>query len=294
MTAEIKNYKFKIRVGLRELLAFNFRLNVVHDFISSVETGNSPVTEPAKPAPDSDGFLFKDKKISQPMQKLKIGKLIRYIPHFYNHCYINLNTSFDEYKKKFSSKSLSTIKRKINKCKKDGEVDFREYRAAADIKPFFDIALPLSQLTYQEKLLDAGLPSDEDFLTKSIELASNDNLRAYILFIEGKAAAYLYCPVKNGVLLYSYLGYHPDYAQMSAGTVLQWLALERIFAEEKFSLFDFTEGESPHKKYFATDTKLCADVFFFRKSLKSVVAVFCHYAVEAIIKLAKKILKKDN
>lgn len=292
--SEIKNYKFKIRVGLKELLSFNFRLNVVHDFIAAVDTSINPLTEPAKPAPDSDGFLFKDKKISQPTQKLQIGKLIRYIPHFYNHCYINLNSSFDEYKKKFSSKSLSTIKRKINKCKKDGVVDFREYRAAADIKPFFDIALPLSQLTYQEKLLDAGLPADEDFQAKSIELAKEDNLRAYILCIDGQAAAYLYCPVKNGVLLYSYLGYHPDYAHMSAGTVLQWLALERIFSENKFALFDFTEGESPHKKYFATDTRLCADVFYFRKNFKSVVAVFCHFTVEASINLAKKILKKDN
>ena len=294
MTASLTHYKFKIRVGLKALASFNFKLQVSQDFITSIDTETSAMEEPLQMGDKCDGFLFKDKKINQSIPRLKIGKFIRYTPHVYNHCYINLNTSFDEYKKKFSSKSLSTIKRKINKCRTGGVIDFREYRTAEDVDAFFDIAIPLSGLTYQERLLDAGLPATNDFQQESKKLAEKDNLRAYILFIDGKAAAYLYCPVKNGVLLYSYLGYHPDTAHMSAGTVLQWLALEQIFAENKFSLFDFTEGESPHKRYFATDTKLCADVFFFRISIKSVVAVFCHFAVEATISLAKKILKKNN
>jgi hypothetical protein len=293
MISELKIYNFKIRLGFRTLASFDFKLKILADFISSIDEKPDSITEPSEIEKNCDGILYKDKKICERVKRLQIGKLIRYIPYFYHHCYINLNSSFDEYKKKFSSKSLSTIKRKINKCKKDGVIDFREYRTADDVKPFFDIALPLSGLTYQEKLLDAGLPSDEDSQTKAIELAKEGNLRAYILFIDGQAAAYLYCPVKNGVLLYSYLGYHPDYAQMSAGTVLQWLALERIFAENKFSLFDFTEGESPHKKYFATDTKLCADVFFLKKNPKSLTAIFCHYTTEVFIKIIKKATRKS-
>jgi hypothetical protein len=73
-------------------------------------------------------------------------------------------------------------------------------------------------------------------------LAAGGQVRAYLLF-DGERP-YLYCPVQGDVVIYRYLGYDPDYARMSVGTVLQWLALEELFREARFRMFDFTEGES--------------------------------------------------
>jgi CelD/BcsL family acetyltransferase involved in cellulose biosynthesis len=71
-------------------------------------------------------------------------------------------------------------------------------------------------------------------------------------------------------LIYAFLGYDPEYASFSVGTVLQWLALEYLFEERSFRFFDFTEGQSEHKKLFATDSVQCANVFFLRSSLRNV------------------------
>ncbi len=55
----------------------------------------------------------------------------------------------------------------------------------------------------------------------------------------------------------------------SVGTVLQWLALESLFEENEFRFFDFTEGQSEHKKLFATHSVQCANVFFLRSNLRN-------------------------
>ncbi|QJQ07721.1 GNAT family N-acetyltransferase [Undibacterium piscinae] len=49
----------------------------------------------------------------------------------------------------------------------------------------------------------------------------------------------MYCPIVDDALIYAYLGYDPDYLKLSVGTVLQWLALQDMFAETRFKIFDF-------------------------------------------------------
>ena len=94
-------------------------------------------------------------------------------------------------------------------------------------------------------------------------------MRGFILFHQDRPVSYLYCPIDNGVLIYAFLGYDPEYMNLSAGTVLQWLALEYLFEERSFRFFDFTEGESEHKKLFATHSVQCANVFFLRSNLRN-------------------------
>src|SRR5258706_16316460 len=90
----------------------------------------------------------------------------------------------------------------------------------------------ISQLSYQEKLFDAGLPTDEAFLANMRAQGEMGRARAYLLFLEGRAISYLYCWASAGRLQYGYLGFVPDFASLSPGTVLQYLALEALFAEQ--------------------------------------------------------------
>jgi CelD/BcsL family acetyltransferase involved in cellulose biosynthesis len=145
---------------------------------------------------------------------------------------------------------------------------------------FYRLARAVSAKTYQEKLLNAGLPESIEFQLLMNRLASEDNVRAFILFDGEQPVSYLYCPVHDGVLIYQFLGYDPEYLKLSVGTVLQWLALESLFAEDKFRLFDFTEGESDHKRLFATHSVRCANVFFLRSTLSNAMLLRCHLAMD--------------
>jgi CelD/BcsL family acetyltransferase involved in cellulose biosynthesis len=152
------------------------------------------------------------------------------------------------------------------------------------MREFFRFARIVSAKTYQEQLLGSGLPETDEFQRGMATLAAEGQVRAFILFDRDKPVSYLYCPIYNGVLIYQYLGYDPGYMALSVGTVLQWLALERLFEEDCFRIFDFTEGESVHKRLFATHSIQCANVFFLRSNLHNTILVQSHRVVDNVSK----------
>jgi CelD/BcsL family acetyltransferase involved in cellulose biosynthesis len=68
-------------------------------------------------------------------------------------------------------------------------------------------------------------------------------------------------------LVYAHLGYDPEFADLSPGTVLLAEALRALMAERRFRLFDFTEGEGAHKLRFASGTVDCVDLLLLRPTL---------------------------
>jgi hypothetical protein len=226
---------------------------------------------PAAPLPgDADGYRLQ----SVPVDRIAhldrdFAGLIPSQPQIYARHYIDMALGHDGYLAQFSSKTRATLKRKTRKLAEaaGGTLDVRSYHRPDQIDAFFDAALPLSDQTYQARLLDAGLPDAPAFRAEAHKLAEADDVRAYILFLGGRAVAYLYLPVVDDVLIYAYLGYDQAFAQLSPGTVLQMHALEQLFAEQRFRYFDFTEGDGAHKALFGTGQAQCATVFLLKPTL---------------------------
>lgn len=268
---------FKFQLSDWTLFSVSRRLHVraADPFVEAPVAG--PLAPPAvELALGSQGFLIRGMPVAAAIPTLsRIGDYLCYVPLQYQHNYIDLSLSFDSYQKKFSSKTRSTLHRKIRKYAQHcgGTIPWKTYRQPAEMRDFFKAARTVSRLTYQERLLDAGIPDSEDFIRQAELLAAEDCIRAYVLFDGERPVAYLYCPISNGILIYSHLGYDPDYLQMSVGTVLQWLALEQLFSESRFRYFDFTEGDSEHKRFFATGHRQCANVFWMRRNIANMTLI---------------------
>jgi len=251
----------------------------------------APVAEPTLPTdplePGSQGYLIRSLPVTARQPTLRIAQgYLCYVPSQYQRYYIDLRQTFADYKQMFSSKTRSTINRKVNKYAKHcgGDICWKVYKTVDDMPEFFRLARIVSAKTYQEKLLDAGLPDSDQFLRGMEASAVAGRVRAFILFDRVKPVSYLYCPVYNGVLIYQYLGYDPEYMTWSVGTILQWLALERLFEEGCFRIFDFTEGQSDQKRLFATHSVQCANVFFLRSNLRNAILVQSHRVVNSLSK----------
>jgi hypothetical protein len=243
----------------------------------------APVAAPSAPVDElvagSQGFVIRALPLAGPMPTIsQSGDYLCYIQRQYEHCFIDFGIGFEKYQGKFSSKTRSTINRKLRKYAEHcgGTIPWKTYRTPEEIGKFFDLARDLSKTTYQERLLGSGLPDTEQYLQNALRLAESDQVRAFILFDRGRPVSYLYCPVEAGVLSYSYVGYDPEYMHMSVGTVLQWLATEQLFAENCFRYFDFTEGQSDHKRLFATDQRLCGNLILVKRSLRNTAVVRAH------------------
>ncbi|MGZ8346377.1 MAG: GNAT family N-acetyltransferase, partial [Allosphingosinicella sp.] len=117
--------------------------------------------------------------------------------------------------------------------------------------------------------------------------ARREQLRGWLLFVEGRPVSYLYAPAEGETLVYAHLGYEPEFAEYSPGTVLQMEAMRQLMAERRFRLFDFTEGEGQHKRQFATDGVDCVDLMLLRPTLANLAIGHGLAGFDAAVALAK-------
>lgn len=293
---QLRKIPLKYRLGEVTLGSVAFTLSVQHqDFVATEPRQAAQLLPTVFDAVDAAGWFFPSLPVEGYIPRFRLaGGKIRYVPKQYERYFIDLRLDQDAYLKTFSSKTRATLRRKVRKFAElsGGEIDLREYRTPLEMDTFYTLARPLSAKTYQERLLDAGLPAGEGFRRKMLEDAERGSVRAFLLFCGGKAAAYLYTPQRDGVFDYQFLGYDPELARWSPGTVLQWLVLEKLFAEGGHKLFDFSAGQGDHKRLFASGSKACADVFFFKPTPRNLLLVSTHSVLDAGSDLLAKGLDK--
>jgi CelD/BcsL family acetyltransferase involved in cellulose biosynthesis len=195
-----------------------------------------------------------------------------------------------------SPKTRSTVVRKVRSYREfcGGEIRWTISTTPEEMVTFHRFAREVACKTYQERLFDSGLPDTEPFREQMLSLARQDSVRAFLLFHGERPVAYLYLPAPDGFLVYDYLGYDPAYSNHSPGTVLQYLALEALYAEQRFPLYYFGFGYSQTKKIFSTGQVLGADVFYFRPTLRNEIAVRLHYATDRFSALLGRWLDRLN
>jgi len=274
------NYSLTYRLGDIKLGAWSFRVwRKVYSLNDLMRFSGDPEFPPLERG--CDGYLL----ISLP-RACVAGSIIldqglwRYCLDSYQRCYIDLSIGFDAYRAGFSSKTRSGINRKIKKFAAQAGADhFRCYRTPEGLREFFRHARTVSAASYQERLLHCGLPADETFVANAMAAAARDEMRAFLLFSRGQPVSYLYCPAKDDVLKHAFLGFVPEFAKLSPGTVLQWYALEQLFSERRFGAFDFTEGEGEHKRFFSTHQTPCSVQLWLRRSWRARAALHLHRGI---------------
>lgn len=232
-----------------------------------------------------DVAVMRSHPIKAPLPRVSLlPEAIRYVPASYQRYWVEIEGTFDTYLKKFSAKSRNTLMRKIKKFAEfsGGEIDWREYQQPEEMLEFHQLALTVSQKTYQERLLDCGLPAGKDFQDEIIALATVGKARGYILFHQQCPIAYIFCPVHEGIAIYEYVGHDPEYQRWSPGTILQYFVLQSLFAAGDAKIFDFTEGEGAHKAFFSTHSQYCADIYYFRRTINNLLKVLLHAGSDSL------------
>ena len=279
-----------LRIGSRTL--FTLRCPLARRTLSLDEALGGEL--PALPGPTNgeDGCLV------NALPAALAGRLIAQHPALkpfvrqrYRRSYARLDQGFDSYFAGFSAKSRSTCRRKLRKFAdlSGGTLDLRCYRTEEEISVFHELALRLSAKTYQERLLGAGLPAGPEALAGMCALARAGRGRGWLLFVDDKPVAYLWAPAEGLTLIYAYLGYDPDFAEHSPGTVLQLEAMRQLMAEGRFRLFDFTEGDGQHKRLFSTGGVDCVDLLLMRRAARPLATGFALVAFDGAVALAKRI-----
>lgn len=282
----------RIDVAGRTIGHVRRHLSVVPHNLDAALTGGGDTL----PSAGRDGWLLR----SLPVQRLPAlgsqldGWLVAVRQQYPRHYIAMLPGSFDDWWQGFSAKTRSTLSRKARRLAEqfDGGFAVRSYRTPAEVAEFMTIAGDLSRRTYQARLVQAGLPTGEADMAQAVAAAEADNVRAFLLFAEGRAIAYLYLPVEHDVLVYAHLGYDPDFAGLSPGTVLHVEAMRALYGEQRFRAFDFTEGDGAHKAQFGRAAVACADVLVLRPTLRNRSALVMLQGADGAMSRGKAILDR--
>ena len=261
--AELLPLRFQI--GARTIAAVQRRMVRVPLSLDQVLDGRVPVLPPLDRA--AHGYAI----TSLPQDQLDAvarvgGGMIAHVRQCYTRHYADLTIGFEAYRAALSGNTRSGLKRKAKKVMEasGGMLDVRRFRTPDELSQFHAVARGISELTYQEKLLGGGLPEDAAFLQSMYALAAAGAVRAWLLYVGGEPAAYLYCPIENGTVRYDHVGHDPVYNDLSPGGVLMLEAMADLYAAPGLRWFDFTEGDGQHKRSFATHGVECLDLLLLR------------------------------
>lgn len=286
-------------VGSRRLFSVERQLATWSFSLEEVLTGTGRLTPPDA---GRDGLRVLSAptdalpKITARFDQHVIGGRQDYARHYIDMRPESGVATFEDYLAQFSGKTRSTLRRKARKLATElgGAYRTTEHRTVEEIEHFLDVALPLSAKTYQTRLLGAGLPDTPKARAIMLEAAERNEMRAFLLHGAGGPIAYLSLPVGGRTLIYAHLGYDPDWSRFSPGTVLQMEALERLFAEERYDFFDFTEGEGAHKAMFGTHSAACSSFVMLEPTLTNRALLGARAGFDATIAQAKSLAQRSG
>src|SRR5579864_7400039 len=209
-----------------------------------------------------ESFLFKYVERSPiAAQFLRHGRS-RNVEHFV----IALPSSYEEYARKFSSKTRNTLSRRFKKLKAAGlgEPKLQRITEEKDIDEFVDRAVAVSKKTYQWHLLGLGLREAEKLKRELKFLARHGWARCYLLSCGNTPIAFTLCYQDHDTCYYIDVGFDRDWRDFSAGTVLQVMVLQDLFEFRTPRYFDLG-GMAEHKKFFGNTSYMESNVLLLRR-----------------------------
>jgi hypothetical protein len=209
------------------------------------------------------------------------------------HHRIDFPATLDLYWEGFSSKTRSTMRRKVKKLAKDTgkEVTLVRYDSGEDLEKYAAHTSSISKRSYQYHLLGQGIQDESRFLARCREAASHGWLRGYVLLLGGEPVAFMHGWQYRGVYLYLETGYDQELRTHSPGTVLHIMVIEDMFAHDTPRVFEFgVHGEQ--KATFGNASHRAAEVFLIRPSVYPMVATGLYRLSNAGTEAAKKVLER--
>jgi hypothetical protein len=274
---------FRLQVGARTLATIPRRLVRVGLSLDAALAGQMPVLPPLG---DAHGYRITSLPDTVDGCGLLPNRLLRHVQQRYVRRWTDLTIGHDAWLAGLSANARSGLKRKGRKLAGEGRLDIRRYRDRDGIAVFHALTRPLSATTYQEKLLDAGLPENPAPLFAA---ADRDEVRAWLMLMDDRPIAYLCCTAEGTALRYDYVGHDPALGAWSPGTALHAQAMADLFAEKRFTRFDFTEGDGQHKRLFSTRGVACVDLLLLRPSIANRGALGVLSGFESGVGLAKRL-----
>lgn len=221
------------------------------------------------------------------------SSMLFYPFYSYPRSWVETEGGFEDYLQGFSRISRKGLKRRTKKLTglSKGSLDIRRYDQADGMAIFQKDARSVSAKTFQEMLVNEGLPADQSFLHRMHQLALLEQCYGSILYLDDQPISYFYCEQQGSGWLATYGGFDPAYARLSPGTVHLLRILEDCFNDQQCALFDLGPGASGYKQFFSTHDVPCTDILILNKTVKNHLLVAAHRTLAALTEKCRALVE---
>jgi hypothetical protein len=211
------------------------------------------------------------------------------------HPILRLEGSFEQYMRKFNSKHRNTLSRKIKKLREGalGEMRLIRFERPQEVSTFLEPAVDISRKTYQWSLHQRGLSATDLVRRRLLFAAEHGWMRSYVLFCGGRACAFLLGFQYKGCFLLNEIGFDPELAKHSVGTVLQFLVVEDLFSYNRPAVFDL-QDYGRYKDVLSTESYLEGKLFLFRPGAYARFLRAGHRSAEFVNRSVSAVLDRWN
>jgi CelD/BcsL family acetyltransferase involved in cellulose biosynthesis len=208
--------------------------------------------------------------------------------------YLVVEGLWDEYFVKRPKKFRDNVVYCERRLGRKGLLALEEITSDSHLVDHLERAFQIERATWKGQLGSAIICSQQ--LTKlysglATTFAATGNFRLYFLKLNDEVIAFDYCLVHQNTLSLVKIGYVPELAALSPGSVIRKKVLEHLFREGKVSKYDML-GRSDDWKMKWTDTVAHLEkVFVFRNRLTPTLMYLTRFKLRSV---AKKMLFRDR
>lgn len=178
---------------------------------------------------------------------------------------LRIEGTFQQYMGKFKAKHRKNLLREIKRLRDGalGEMRFVRFELPEEVLSFLDAAVGISRKTYQWNLHGRGLSNTTLVRQRLMFAARNGWMRCYLLICGERPCAFVLGFQHEGCFLLDEIGFDPELAKYSVGTVLQFLVVEDLFSYDRPVILDL-QDYGTYKDVLATESYLQGKMFLFR------------------------------
>lgn len=211
-----------------------------------------------------DSFLAKSlPKVARECRIVTVFKKVSSSP------FLSINTDWESFLNSKSKHFREEQKRKINKMRKTGQLDFVKVSNPEQIHEAMRDILIIERNSWKEKegsSLTAVPGLQEFYLDVAEAFAKKHCLCTYLAYFNSVPIAHLFGIAYESRYYALKTSYDESYKELSPGVVLFNYALQDIF-QSKLKEFDFLGVESRWKNEIASDTRDLVNIFVYPKSI---------------------------
>jgi hypothetical protein len=188
------------------------------------------------------------------------------------HYRIPLPQKFEEYLRQVGSKTRQMARQRLRYVERDypGQARLQKFTAVEEVEPFLRDAVPISRKTWQWARPNSGALKDRAAVEQRFGAAARYGVwQSYILYLAEMPVSFVVGYTVRSVFKYFAIGYLPEYARLSVGTVTLLMLIKRLIEDEPtIRTLDFLAGEQDYKRHFGTTRTLDGDYYVFPPTVR--------------------------